>query len=93
MDILKLIVISFVLNILWSMMSRARNRSNLTYHAILVILSSVLWVCFMQELMTSDFKTMLYSCIGSSAGAILGQPISMFVEKKIGASSDEHINS
>mgnify|MGYP006897672777 CR=1 FL=1 len=91
MKIIELILISFVLNVLWSMMGRARNRNNVLYHSLLVIVSNFLWIFFMKELISSDTQTMLFSCIGSSIGAILGQPISMFIEKKIGAKSDDHI--
>ena len=73
------------------MMGRARNRNNLVYHGILVAASNLLWIVFMKELISSDTMTMIYGSIGSTIGAICGQPLSMYVENLIGAKSDEHI--
>ena len=91
MNILELILISFVLNVLWTMMGRARNRNNLIYHGILVFISNILWICFMKTLMTTSTYEMVFACIGSTFGSICGQPISMKIEKYIKANSDDHI--
>ena len=91
MKAVELFVIAFVLNILLSMMGRARNRNNLTYHAILVLLANFLSIFFIKEMMTLETSMLVISSIGSSIGSIFGQKISMTIESKINAKSDDHI--
>lgn len=92
MEIFYIITLSFILNVLWSMLGRARNRNNLIYHGVLVFLSNLLWILFMKKLMTSDTESLIYGSLGGTVGAICGQPLSMFIEKFIKAKSDDHIN-
>lgn len=91
LKVFELLVVSLVLNVLFSMMGRARNRNNILYHAILTLASNTLWIVFMKELMSSDLKIIIISSVGATIGAVCGQKISMIVENKILATSDDHI--
>lgn len=90
-EYIEIFSISLILNILLAMMSRARNRNNITYHAILNFSSTAIWLMFMKKLMSSDNTILIISSIGSVIGGIFGQKISMYFEKKILAKSDDHI--
>ena len=79
--------LSFVQNISFSIVSRARNRSNQTYHAIASVFSNGLWFLTMHHLVAADLTYLLAIpyIAGTVLGSLFGSSISMRVEKAIGA--------
>ena len=80
--ILEVFGLSLLLNIILSMMSRARNRNNIWYHGVLNIISTVIWLMSLKILMQSSIIIVIPSSIGAVIGAVLGQKIAMIIEEK-----------
>jgi len=85
--ILTVLLLAFVQNISFTMVSRSRNRDNMTYHAICSVFSNGLWFLTMHQLVVADLSLWLAIpyITGTVAGSILGAKISMRIEKLIGA--------
>lgn len=87
MTILTILFLAFIQNVSFSMVSRSRNRDNMTYHAICSVMSNAIWFLTMHQLVVQDLSYWLlipYVC-GTVAGSLSGAKISMFIEKAIGA--------
>ena len=84
-----LIVLSlaYIQNIAFSLVSRARNRDSYTYHAVCSVLSNGIWFLTMKQLVVSDLSLMLLLpyVVGTVAGSMTGQHVSIKIEKLIGA--------
>lgn len=92
--ILKILVLAFIQNISFSMVSRSRNRDNIRYHIIASVGSNTLWFLTMKQLITADMTWYLaipYT-IGTVLGSVFGVKISMKIEKLLNAQSDSHLN-
>jgi hypothetical protein len=87
MSILTILLLSFVQNVSFTMVSRSRNRDNMTYHAICSVFSNGIWFLIMHELVMADltYWLLLPYIIGTVSGSILGSKVSMKIEKAIGA--------
>lgn len=87
MTYLFILSLAFIQNISFSMVSRSRNRDNMTYHAICSVFSNGIWFLTMRELVVADLTIFLIFpyVIGTVAGSIFGAKISMHIERLIGA--------
>lgn len=90
---LMLMVLAFVQNVSFSIVSRSRNRNNMKFHMIAAVFSNGIWFLTFRELVTRDMSLALFPwyCIGTVAGSLCGVKISMWIEAKLGAESDSHI--
>ncbi len=84
---LLIIFLAFIQNVSFSLVSRARNRSNMAYHATASVLSNGLWFLTMHHLVVADLSYWLAVpyIIGTVAGSLFGANVSMKIEKAIGA--------
>jgi len=89
-----LVVLGFLQNTSFSMVSRSRNRDNMDYHAIASLFSNTLWLLVVQRLFQEDFTTALLApyALGTISGSVFGSKLSMRIEKFLGASADGHLN-
>ncbi len=87
MTMLIVLLLAFVQNVSFSMVSRSRNRDNMTYHAVCSVFSNGLWFLTMHQLVVADLSYLLAVpyIIGTVAGSIFGAKVSMRIEKLIGA--------
>jgi uncharacterized membrane protein YfcA len=88
-----ILALAYIQTISFALVSRARNRSSMTYHAIASILSNGVWFLTMRELVVADMTLSLIMpyTVGTVAGSLTGAKISMWIERKIGATSDGHL--
>ncbi len=85
--IILLIVLAYIQNISFSIVSRARNRDNQAYHAIAAVFSNLVWFATFRILVIEDMSWTLFIPygFGTVAGSLTGARLSMWIEKKIGA--------
>lgn len=85
--------LAFFQNVAFTLTSRSRNRDNKTYHMIAACGSNGIWFLCMRELVTSDMSLALIVpyIVATVAGSVSGVTISMWIEKKLGATADGHI--
>ena len=90
---IRILVLAFIQNITFSLMSRSRNRDNKTYHAIAAVLSNGIWFLTMREMVLSEMSASLILpyIVGTTAGSLYGVNLAMWIEKKIGATADGHV--
>lgn len=96
--IIKLIVIlvlAFIQNISFTIVSRSRNRDNMKYHMIASFFSNTIWFLTFRELVRADMNFLLFVpyVIGTMTGSVTGAKISMKIEKWLGATADGHTKS
>lgn len=93
MNYLLVLCLAYVQNISFSMVSRARNRSSMTYHASMSVFSNGIWFLTMRELVTADLTLTLIIpyIIGTVSGSLTGAKVSMWIEARIGATADGHV--
>lgn len=84
------LVLAFVQNISFTMVSRSRNRSSMAYHATCSVFSNALWFLTMRELVLAELTVWLLVpyIIGTVSGSLVGAKISMRIEQAIGAVAD-----
>jgi len=87
MSWLVLIALAFIQNVSFSMVSRSRNRDNMTYHAICSVCSNGIWFATMHHLVQADLTWWLLIpyVTGTVTGSIFGAKVSMKIEHLIGA--------
>lgn len=85
--ILSILALSFVQNVSFTMVSRSRNRDNMTYHAICSVFSNGIWFITMGVLVAANLSLWLIApyIVGTVSGSIFGAKVSMKIEKLIGA--------
>lgn len=85
--ILTLLLLSFIQNVSFTMVSRSRNRDKMAYHAICSVFSNGLWFLTMSVLVAADLSIWLIFpyIIGTVTGSVFGAKVSMRIEKIIGA--------
>ena len=90
-----LVALAFAQNVSFSIVSRSRNRDNITYHFVAAIFSNGVWFLTFRELITANMTLILFVpyTLGTVLGSISGQKISMYIESILGASSDSHLVS
>ena len=94
-EIVKILVLAFIQNVSFSIVSRSRNRDNINYHIIASLFSNTLWFLTMRELVVSNMTIWLLIpyIIGTVIGSVYGVKISMFIEKRLNARSDSHLEN
>lgn len=90
---LTILLLAFVQNISFSIVSRSRNRNNMKYHLIAAAFSNTIWFLTFQALIKGDMNFILFMpyCVGTMCGSLCGVRISMFIEKFLGAEADGHL--
>ena len=90
---LLVLCLAYVQNISFSMVSRARNRDSMTYHATMSVFSNGIWFLTMRELVVAELSLGLIApyIIGTVAGSLTGATVSMWIETAIGATADGHV--
>lgn len=85
--IIKILLLAYIQNISFSIVSRARNRDNMTYHAVASVFSNGIWFLTMRELVVADltFTLLIPYIIGTVAGSLTGAKVSMRIEKMLNA--------
>lgn len=91
---LSILVLAFVQNVSFSIVSRSRNRDNLTYHMFAATASNVIWFLTFRQLILADMSYLLLVpyTLGTVSGSLAGVKVSMTIEKFLGASSDGHLS-
>lgn len=94
-DVVTILVLAYIQNISFSIVSRSRNRNNLTYHMIASVFSNGIWFLTFRQLVLSDMNFMLFIpyTLGTVAGSLSGAKLSMWIEEVIGASADGHLKN
>ena len=87
MSMYLIILLAFAQNVSFSLVSRARNRDNMYYHAICSVFSNGLWFLTMHLLVAEELTYWLIPpyILGTVAGSLYGASVSMRIEKLIGA--------
>ena len=87
MSWLLILTLAYIQNISFTMVSRSRNRDNMTYHAICSVFSNGIWFLTMHQLVVAEltYWLLLPYVIGTVAGSLSGAKASMFIERAIGA--------
>jgi len=79
--------IAYAQNISFSLVSRARNRNHMGYHAAASVLSNGIWFATFHYLVVNEMSWILFIPYGIAtvAGSLTGAKVSMWIEEKIGA--------
>ncbi len=87
LSVLLILGLAFIQTVSFAMVSRARNRDNMWYHAATSASSNGIWYVCMGVLVVSNFSwyLMLPYMIGTVSGSLFGAMVSMKIEKAIGA--------
>lgn len=87
LQMLIILGLAFAQNTSFTMVSRSRNRDNMTYHAICSVFSNGLWFLTMHQLVVADLTIwlMIPYVTGTVAGSLFGATVSIAIEKAIGA--------
>jgi len=95
MLIAKILILAFIQNVSFSIVSRSRNRNSMTYHIIAATFSNSIWFLTFRELVRSDMNFILFMpyCMGTVLGSVFGVKVSMWIENLIGAQADGHIQT
>lgn len=90
---LTIMVLAFVQNVSFSIVSRSRNRNNLRYHLVASVFSNGIWFLTFRALVTSQMNLLLFPfyTTGTVAGSLCGAWVSMRIERWLGAASDGHL--
>lgn len=83
--------LAFIQNVSFTMVSRSRNRSNMSYHAVCSVFSNGIWFATMHYLVAADltFWLAIPYIIGTVCGSLTGAKVSIRIEKMLGAVADE----
>lgn len=92
-SIVKILILAFIQNISFSIVSRSRNRDNKQYHIVAALFSNSIWFLTFRELIIGEMNWVLFIpyVIGTVLGSTFGMSISMKIEKWLGASADSHL--
>ena len=90
---LSLLALAFAQNTAFSIVSRSRNRDNITYHVVASVFSNGIWFLTFRQLIAADMTLTLFPayCVGTVAGSVFGVKVSMWIERLLGAASDSHL--
>jgi len=94
MEILIMLILAFVQNVSFSIVSRSRNRSSIKYHIIAATFSNSIWFLTFRQLVLAKMNLILFIpyCVGTVIGSVIGVRISMWIERILHADSDSHLN-
>ena len=87
---LAILILAFFQNVLFTMVSRSRNRDHMTYHAICSVFSNGIWFFTIKLLVVAKLNLVLAIpyIIGTVSGSMFGAKVSMQIEKWLGALAD-----
>jgi hypothetical protein len=93
LTIITLMLLAYVQSVSFSLVSRSRNRNNITYHIIASVFSNAVWFLTFRNLVMNNMSFILFMpyTIGTVTGSVTGVKISQFIEKKLHAESDSHL--
>ena len=85
--------LAFVQNTSFSIVSRARNRDSMAYHATASVFSNLIWFLTFRHLILEDMSWVLLPgyVFGTVCGSLFGAKVSMWIEQKLIATTDGHI--
>lgn len=86
-------LMALIQNVSFSVVSRSRNRDNIRYHVVASVFSNGIWYLTFRELVLSEMTLRLFPfyTLGTVIGSVYGVKASMWIEKKLGATSDGHL--
>lgn len=92
-QMLIILLLAFWQNVSFTIVSRSRNRSSFTYHMIASAFSNGIWFLTFRQLILSEMSWLLFVpyTLGTVAGSLSGAKLSMWIERKINAQSDGHL--
>jgi uncharacterized membrane protein YfcA len=84
-----IIALAFLQNTSFSVVSRARNRNNMAYHAIASVASNGIWFATFHLLVIENMSWYLWIpyCTGTVLGSLFGAKLSMRIEGWLGATT------
>lgn len=84
---IKLITYAFVQTMAFSLVSRARNRDHMGYHAVASVMSNGIFYLTFRELVLADMSWTLFIpyLIGTVTGSLYGARVAMKIEQLLGA--------
>lgn len=93
LPVVKILLLAFIQNISFTLVSRSRNRDNKKFHIIAAIASNTIWFLTFRELIRGDmsFQLIIPYIVGTVAGSSFGMTVSMRIEKWLGATADGHV--
>jgi uncharacterized membrane protein YfcA len=80
-------------NISFSVVSRSRNRDNMSYHMVAAFFSNTIWFLTFRQLVRADMNVTLFIpyCAGTMLGSVVGVKVSMLIERLLDATADGHL--
>lgn len=93
MSLLTILLLAFAQSVSFSIVSRSRNRSSFRYHMIASVFSNGIWFLTFRQLVLADMTWVLFIpyTVGTVAGSLTGAKVSMWIEQRLGANSDAHL--
>lgn len=84
------VALTFAQNTSFTMVSRSRNRDNMTYHAVCSVFSNGLWLATLgvvgtDLIVNQNWWVSIPYVVGTVSGSIFGAKVSMKIEQAIGA--------
>ena len=82
-----IMALAFIQTVSFSLVSRARNRDHMGYHATASVLSNGIWFLTFHQLVVADMSFMLFIpyLIGTVSGSLYGAGVSIKIERWLGA--------
>lgn len=83
---LYIMILAYIQNISFSIVSRARNRNNMYYHATASVMSNGIWFLTFRELVVNDMTWLFFIpyTVGTVLGSLTGAKVSMKIETLLG---------
>lgn len=90
MEYLYLIVLAFFQNVAFTLVSRARNRDNFTYHAVMAVFSNGIFYLTFKLLLVNEMglDMLPFYLVGTVTGSLFGAKLALKIEEAIGALAD-----
>lgn len=90
---LYILVLAYLQNISFSVVSRARNRDNMPYLIFASVVSNSVWFLTFRALVLGEMNWLLFIpyTVGTVAGTLSGTMLSMRIERLLKATSDGHL--
>lgn len=82
----------FFMTIATTIFGRARQRNNITYNGIGTFISGTLWFWSFRELINIGFDaySYIFYVVAVTIASLIGQKVSMFIERKYNILADSH---
>lgn len=87
---LTILLLAFIQNVSFTMVSRARNRDNMYYHAICSVFSNGVWLITFgllghELILNGHYLLAIPYIVGTVSGSLFGAKTSIKIEKWLGA--------